>query len=91
MKNTVDYNPFRGPAIQRVIPMIQAQAEIWIACKLGGDDANRAYNESVSLLIEGSLDINALHQAIEKMTERHEALRATFNPRRSFYDRFRID
>lgn len=80
MQNTVDYNPFRGPAIQKVIPMIQAQAEIWIACKIGGDDANRAYNESVSLVIEGSLNTNALHQTIEKMTERHEALRATFSP-----------
>lgn len=80
MYNTVDYNPFKGPALERVIPMIQAQAEIWLACKFGGEDANRAYNESVSLLIEGVLDTLALERAIKKMTDRHESLRATFSP-----------
>ena len=44
------FNPFAGPVINRVIYTTQPQAEIWTACKLGDIDANRAYNESVSLI-----------------------------------------
>lgn len=84
MQTTIDYNPFKGPVIEKVIPIIQAQAEIWIACKMGGEDASRAYNESVSLLLEGSLDKDALENAVSKMISRHEALRATFSPNGRF-------
>lgn len=76
---TVSYNPFAGPIIEKVISTTASQAEIWIGCTLGGEDANRGYNESVSLILKGKLDKNALEQAIQHLVKRHEALRSTFS------------
>jgi amino acid adenylation domain-containing protein len=79
MHETIAYDPFAGPVLEKVIPIVQAQAEIWIACQLGGKDANRAYNESVSLILKGVLDREALEHAIDRLMRRHEALRSTFS------------
>ncbi|WP_116772100.1 non-ribosomal peptide synthetase [Maribacter litoralis] len=75
----VTYNPFSGPTIEKVIHTTASQAEIWIGCTLGGADANRGYNESVSLILKGILNKNALEQAIQHLIKRHEALRSTFS------------
>lgn len=77
--NRTNFNPFAGPEIERVIYTTQPQAEIWIACKMGDDDANRAYNESISLILNGSLNKAALINAIQVLVTRHEALRAVFS------------
>lgn len=73
------FNPFAGPAIERVIYTTQPQAEIWIACEIGNEDANRSYNESISLILKGSLDKKALQKAVQSLVKRHEALRAVFS------------
>lgn len=73
------FNPFKGPIVERVIYTTQPQAEIWIACKLGDNDANRAYNESVTLILNGNLNLAALEKAIQNLEERHEALRSVFS------------
>ena len=75
----VPFNPFDGPKIEKVIFCTQSQAEIWIGCKLGGEDANRSYNESVSLVLKGDLDKTALEDAIKQLVKRHESLRAIFS------------
>ena len=80
----VFFNPFDGPKIEKVIPLTQAQAEVWIACEIGGEDANRAYNESISIILKGSLNIPALKDAKEKLINRHEALRSLFSPNGRF-------
>ncbi|RXJ49670.1 amino acid adenylation domain-containing protein [Gelidibacter gilvus] len=80
LNNITNFNPFEGPAIERVIHTTQPQAEIWIGCMLGEDDANRAYNESISLILKGDFNKTALKIAISKLVKRHEALRATFSP-----------
>ncbi|EDP70118.1 Amino acid adenylation [Flavobacteriales bacterium ALC-1] len=80
-KNNIYFNPFiGGPTIEKVIYTTQSQVEIWIDCKIGGEDANRAYNESISLILEGELSISALENAVQKLVKRHEALRAVFSP-----------
>lgn len=79
LNSTNHFNPFSGPEIERVIHTTPPQAEIWIACKLGGNDANRAYNESVSLIFKGPLYKDALEHALEKLVLRHESLRAVFS------------
>lgn len=79
LRNESNYNPFSGPAVARVIYTTQPQAEIWIACEIGDDDANRAYNESVSLILKGKLNREALLKAVPALIQRHEALRATFS------------
>src|SRR5690606_7348418 len=73
------FNPFAGPAIERVIYTTQPQSEIWIACKIGDKDANRAYNESVSLILKGDLNKKAIVNAIPTLVQRHESLRSIFS------------
>lgn len=73
----VDYDPF-GLAIEKAYASITAQREIWLACKIGGDDANRAYNESISLVLKGEFDQAAFEEALQEVIKRHEALRANF-------------
>ncbi|MGF1556651.1 non-ribosomal peptide synthetase [Paucihalobacter sp.] len=79
MQEPIIFNPFEGKAIEKIIPIVRAQSEIWIACELGGENANKAYNESVSLIFNGELNKNALEDAIHKIILRHEALRSTFS------------
>ncbi|MGI4739588.1 MAG: non-ribosomal peptide synthetase [Janthinobacterium lividum] len=73
----VDFDPFGQAEIALLVPLTASQAEIWLACQLGGDDASRAYNESVSLRLHGALHVGALRTALTALTRRHEALRAT--------------
>lgn len=75
----VEFDPFAGPEIIRLVPTTEPQAEIWMACLLGGDDASRSYNESVSLRFTGVLDRDALQQAVQALVRRHESLRSAFS------------
>jgi amino acid adenylation domain-containing protein len=75
----VEFDPFAGPELIRVVPAIEPQMEIWISCLLGGADANRSYNESISLRLNGSFHLAAMKQALQEVTKRHEALRSTFS------------
>lgn len=75
----VDFNPFAGPEIALVAPTTEPQIEIWTSCQLGGADASRAYNESVSLRFAGALDRSALERAVDQLVRRHEALRSAFS------------
>ena len=79
LDNTSTFNPFNGPAIQHLIYTTQPQSEIWIAGRMGGEDANRAYNESVSLILTGNLIKEGIESAVKHLVKRHEALRATFS------------
>jgi amino acid adenylation domain-containing protein len=79
LSNTNNFNPFDGPSIEKVILVTQSQAEIWIACKLGGEDANRGYNESISLVLNGELDNYAIDVAVQQLVKRHESLRSVFS------------
>lgn len=72
----VDHDPFAGREIEKVVLTNEAQRELWLSCILGGDDASLAYNESVSLLLEGVFDLSAFQHAVTDLIKRHEALRA---------------
>src|SRR5690606_6702316 len=80
--------PKAGPSISTpkeekggiiTVPAIQPQIEIWVACMLGGDDANRSYNISFNELLLGNLNYNALETALQDLVRRHQSLRATFS------------
>ena len=73
------FDPFAGPELVALVPITESQAEIWAACLLGGDDASRAYNESVTLRLSGLLDVPALRRAWQAVLQRHEALRSVFS------------
>ncbi len=74
----VDYDPFAEVALARVVPTTEPQREIWLAAKLE-PEASLAYNESVSLRLSGELDVAALKAALQQLTDRHEALRASLS------------
>ncbi|MFZ1332427.1 MAG: condensation domain-containing protein, partial [Flavobacteriales bacterium] len=71
----VDFDPFNGPVIERILPTTEAQREVYVA-SIMGVDANCAYNESVSLILTGNLDRSSLESALTDLVQRHEALRA---------------
>ena len=74
----VDYDPFAGAALARVVPTTESQRELWLASKLE-PEASLAYNESISLRLTGELNVVALQAALQQLVDRHEALRATFS------------
>ena len=74
----VDFDPFKGPVIERILPTTEAQREVYVASVMGVD-ANCAYNESVSLILTGKLDRASLELALIDLVRRHEALRAVLN------------
>lgn len=75
----VDFDPFTGPEIYRVLPLTESQIEIWLACVVGGDQANSAYNESNSMHFKGELNVSAFQKAVATLTDRHESLRSSFS------------
>jgi amino acid adenylation domain-containing protein len=75
----VDFNPFEEEISFRTAPTTEPQREIFTNVQLGGDAANLAYNESVSLKLKGEFDLTALKHAVDMLIQRHEALRATIN------------
>lgn len=75
----VDFDPFAGPSIEKVVPSTDPQKEIWVSCIMGGDDANLAYNESISLQLKGNINEEIIKYAIHELVARNEALRSSFN------------
>ena len=81
---SVDFDPFSGKEIERVVPSTSPQKEIWLTCKAGGEDANRSYNLSASFNFRGRLNRSALEAAIDYLLVRHESLRSTFSGNGNF-------
>jgi len=66
-------------AIECIIPTTESQREVWLGATLS-TEASMAYNESVLLRLRGALDEEALARAMDRLLERHQALRATISP-----------
>lgn len=75
----VDFNPFEGNEIEKVIITNEPQREVWLSCVIGGDEASLAYNESVSLEFKGDFNFPAFEKAINDLIVRHEGLRAVIS------------
>lgn len=75
----VEFDPFAGPEIENVVPATEPQAEIWASCLIGGEEANRSYNESVSLVLQGELNYSSLEKSLQDLFKRHDALRSGFS------------
>ncbi|WP_346239112.1 amino acid adenylation domain-containing protein [Niabella insulamsoli] len=75
----VDYNPFEGDVIQKVVPATESQKEVFASCLLGARYANLAYNLSMSLHFEGALNSEVLKECAASLILRHESLRASFS------------
>lgn len=66
--------------IEKVIATTPSQVEIWLACKIGGKDANKAYNESVSVRLNGRLNVKVLQEAFLMVLKRHDGMRSVVSP-----------
>jgi amino acid adenylation domain-containing protein len=72
-----NYDPFAGDEISHTVPLTPEQEEIWLSVQYGGEPANLAYNEAITVSLSGSLDSEALKRALAALIQRHEALRCT--------------
>ncbi|MFO7678744.1 MAG: amino acid adenylation domain-containing protein [Chloroflexota bacterium] len=75
----VEYDPFAQGPVLLTRPITEAQKEIWLSAQMG-DEANCAFNESLTLRLVGELDAAGMETAVTALTQRHEALRLTFSP-----------
>jgi amino acid adenylation domain-containing protein len=60
-------------------PLTESQREIWLAATRG-DDANCAFNESLTLRLHGTAKEDEVRYALEAALARHDALRSTVDP-----------
>ncbi|HEX8706936.1 MAG TPA: amino acid adenylation domain-containing protein, partial [Pyrinomonadaceae bacterium] len=62
----------------RRISMTEGQKQLWIVAQMG-EEASRAYNESLTMTLRGPLDREAMRRAMQQLFDRHEALRTSFS------------
>ncbi|WP_414621610.1 aminotransferase class III-fold pyridoxal phosphate-dependent enzyme [Calothrix sp. CCY 0018] len=67
----------------RKIPLTEAQKQLWVLAQMS-EEGSIAYNESVSLRLKGSLNLKAIQQAMQKVINRHEALRTIISTQGDF-------
>jgi amino acid adenylation domain-containing protein len=60
-------------------PLTESQREIWLAATRG-NDANCAFNESLTLRLRGVASADEVRHALEAAIARHDALRSTVDP-----------
>lgn len=75
----VEHDPFADGEVVDAYPATAPQREIWLGAWIGGNDANRAFNECLVLRLEGPLRSDVLRAAFCTLVERHDALRTTFS------------
>ncbi|XWK88454.1 MAG: MupA/Atu3671 family FMN-dependent luciferase-like monooxygenase [Phormidium sp.] len=62
-----------------LIPLTEAQKQLWTLAQMG-EDSSVAYNEHSTVLLRGALNLKAMSKAIQKVVDRHEALRTKISP-----------
>jgi amino acid adenylation domain-containing protein len=76
----VQHDPFAAGDLLAALSPTAPQQELWVASKVGGADASRAFNECVSVMMRGELNADLLAAAWQALIDRHEALRCCFTP-----------
>jgi amino acid adenylation domain-containing protein len=61
------------------LPLTEAQTEIWLSDQTG-PEASAAFNESVSLTLDGDVDALRLAETVRQVAGRHAILHARFSP-----------
>ncbi|WP_205660481.1 non-ribosomal peptide synthetase [Amycolatopsis antarctica] len=67
----------RGSASEQNFPLSFAQQRLWFLDEFSPESVE--YNTGGGFALTGDLDIDALKQALNRLVERHEALRTTFD------------
>jgi len=63
----------------RALPLSEAQQGLWLLTKMV-PGADRAYMESTTLEMRGTLNVDFLRRALQNLVDRHEALRTAVDP-----------
>lgn len=71
----VEHHPFGDGEIECVFPTTSVQREILLGAWLGGEDANRAFNECIALRLTGVWHQAAFEAAYRKLVQLHDVLR----------------
>jgi amino acid adenylation domain-containing protein len=74
-------------------PLTEAQMEVWLSAQFS-DEASCAFNESLTLHLQGRLDEAALRESMDRVVARHDALRTTFSrggDRQYFHSELKIE
>jgi len=74
----VDYSPLRGGKISVAVVTTPAQREIITSLKLD-PSSSLAFNEVLSLRLDGTLNEDCLRRAINHLTAQHEVLRSVIS------------
>jgi amino acid adenylation domain-containing protein len=74
----VDFDPFAEQAVS-ALPLTPAQTEMWTAIQLG-HEASCCYNQCFVLKLRGPVSPESMQRALQMVVDRHESLRATFDP-----------
>lgn len=70
-------------AATKLVPLTPGQEGLLSLCRLDAT-ISTAYHEGLVLQFDGEVDLEALRAAFEHVVERHDALRATFDPSCAF-------
>lgn len=73
-----EFNPFAAGEILRLCPTTGPHREVITSAQFS-DEANTAFNEAVSVRIDGPLDVALLTRCLNALIDRHEMLRSTFS------------
>jgi amino acid adenylation domain-containing protein/non-ribosomal peptide synthase protein (TIGR01720 family) len=76
-------SPIKNLAVGHQIPLTEAQKQLWALTKLR-EEGSLAYHVTTSLQLNGVLRLEALHQAVQQVVNRHEALQTVINDEGDF-------
>jgi amino acid adenylation domain-containing protein len=76
VETRAEFHPDALPYTPAFVPLTEGQREIFLAAALS-DEANCAFNESLSLELSGPIDEARLKRAVAAAVARHDALRST--------------
>ncbi|MFN6486986.1 MULTISPECIES: non-ribosomal peptide synthetase/type I polyketide synthase [unclassified Nostoc] len=62
----------------KIVPLTEAQKQLWILAQIG-EDSSLAYNVTLSVQLKGVFHLEVMRQAVQKLVDRHEALRTTIS------------
>jgi acyl transferase domain-containing protein len=65
------------------VPLTEAQKQLWVLAQMG-KEGSIAYNESITLQLQGSFHLEAMRQGVQKVVNRHEALRTIISKQGDF-------
>ena len=66
----------QGGKHSEIVPLTLAQKQLWLLAQIE-DEGSLAYNISVSVELQGVFHLEAMRRAVQKLVDRHEALRTT--------------